>query len=96
LKLDYTLLVYPLHVLATNRTCDTIVSRQKLPGFRAITDLSNIRSLSGLFIGFIPYTFSYVASSFETKSYKEVEGLYTKQRNKGWFSWYMGENSFLK
>ena len=55
---DFSIPVYPLHVLTTTRICDTLISRHHMnnsPWIRAHTDLYNIRSVSGLMIGFIPY-----------------------------------------
>ena len=76
-KVDYSILTYPLHVLATNRICDTVVSRQKSKGgFRFVQDFSTIRSVSGLYIGFLPYLGSYVYTSFQTAKYHKKDGLF--------------------
>lgn len=51
---------YPVQVLATNRTCDTVISRRDLSGqsktFRIWKDLQITRSLQGLWAGLIPYS----------------------------------------
>ena len=77
---DYTMLVYPLHVLATNRTCDTMISRQNKIGFRSPSDLANIRSLSGLFAGLLPYSINYVRTMWDYQYYKKEDGLFLQQR----------------
>lgn len=77
---DYTMLVYPLHVLATNRTCDTMISRQNKIGFRSPSDLANIRSLSGLFAGLLPYSINYMRTMWDIQYYKKEDGLFLQQK----------------
>jgi hypothetical protein len=76
---DHSLLAYPLHVLATSRTCDTMISRQNLASPRFITDLANIRSLSGLFAGIIPYSFNFVYSMWSYQIYEKKDGLFVQR-----------------
>ena len=82
-SVDHSILTYPLHVLATNRICETVVSRRRAAsaqpgGNRIIQDLSTIRNISGLFIGLVPYCLAYTYSSFIVKKYHKVDGLYLK------------------
>ena len=79
-SVDHSILTYPLHVLATNRICETVVSRRRSQpsGNRVIQDLNTIRSISGLFIGLVPYCLAYAYSSFIVKKYVKTDGLYLK------------------
>ena len=82
------MLIYPIHVLATNRVVDTMISRsidnEKLYGdgknrkFRMLHDLKNIRNISGLFIGFLPYSLAYF-KGMEWTFYKKVDDLFLLQ-----------------
>ena len=76
-------MTYPLHVLATNRICETVVSRRRTAptaqgGNRMLQDFSTIRNISGLFIGLVPYCIAYAYSSFIYKKYVKTDGLYLK------------------
>ena len=73
---DHSLLVYPLHLLATNRTCETMISRQKKSAPRFISDLSNIRNVSGLFAGMLPYSLNYARTMWTYELYKKEDGLF--------------------
>jgi|TARA_B110000285_G_C14961460_1_gene531906 hypothetical protein len=74
---DYSMLVYPLHVLATNRTCDTMISRKTDAGpFRFLRDFQNIRNVSWLFAGLLPYTINYARLFTDYQVYKKEDGLY--------------------
>ena len=80
-SIDHSILTYPLHVLATNRICETVVSRRRAQptgGNRVIQDLNTIRSISGLFIGLVPYCIAYIYSSFIVKKYVKTDGLYLR------------------
>ena len=72
-------MMYPMHVLCTNRVCDTVISRSSNPNkIRILSDFRNIYSLTGVFIGIIPYTLSYLYSCFTIKKYKNDDGLLVK------------------
>jgi hypothetical protein len=76
---DYSMLIYPLHVLATNRTCDTVISRKTDMGkFRFINDFGNIRTLGGLFAGLLPYTINYARVFVDLQVFKKEEGLFVQ------------------
>lgn len=75
---DYSLILYPLHVLTTNRACNTTISRQRGPEpIRWYNDLKSIRSISGLSIGFVAYFLCYISKAFQTETFTKIEGLYT-------------------
>lgn len=74
---DYSMPIYPLHVLSTNRMCDTMISRKVDAGkFRIISDLGTIRSLSGLFAGLLPYTICYCRNFIDYQVFKKEDGLF--------------------
>jgi hypothetical protein len=66
--LDHTMMVYPLHVLSTNRVCETMVSRERvMNGGRNIgfhQDVSNINKKGGLMLGLRPYLLTYLTFSW--------------------------------
>ena len=84
-KKDLSIFVYPLHVLTTNRICDTIISRQNQKGkwLRFPNDFNNIRSISGLMIGFTPYCISHFATCWDYNNYEQNDGLFIRKKAKG-------------
>ena len=71
-KFDPSLFIYPIHTLTTNRMCDTLISRQNQrsqPWIRFHTDLGNIRSVSGVMIGFVPYCMSHFVHCWDYSTY---------------------------
>jgi hypothetical protein len=48
-----------------------------------IKDLKNIRSVSGLFAGFLPFTINYVRLYVDYFVYKKEDGLYEAQTYRG-------------
>ena len=77
------MLVYPLHVLCTNRILNTMISRNRTNKTNSgtkgsiIKDFTNIHRLSGVFIGLVPYTLAYFGSMQYT-NYKKIDGLFIK------------------
>jgi hypothetical protein len=75
---DNSLLIYPLHVLATNRMCDTMNSKK--PGtamFKFPADFVQIRSASSLFAGLLPYSINYLINNIDLQIFKKEDGLFT-------------------
>ena len=82
-RTDYTLLAYPLHVLSTSRMCDTIISRSQTSKktenrMQMTKDLANLRRMSSLYIGFIPYLLSYLVTSCDLQIWIKSESFYMK------------------
>lgn len=63
LQPDLSFLIYPLHVLTTNRIVNTaIFRRQHTSLFRFHKDFSDLRKINGVkgwFAGIVPFTLSY-------------------------------------
>lgn len=81
-KVDYTLLAYPLHVLATSRMCDTIITRSQSAKsesrMRMSNDFSNLRRMNSLYIGFFPYLLAYFATSLDFQIFVKKDSFYIK------------------
>ena len=72
---DYTIPIYLIHVLATNRILDTVISRSEVNkparyffrislynSYRMFTDLKNMYKIGGIrsyFAGFVPYSLNF-------------------------------------
>ena len=57
---DFTMLIYPIHVLSTNRIINTIIYRKNPKSkFRALDDLRTMYRIQGVrafFLGLVPYS----------------------------------------
>ena len=77
---DYLIFsIYPLIVLGTNRICDTAISRKKNIGrIRYFDDLRNIRGMSSLYAGFLPFAINYIRLYILPKCnmYKKMDDFY--------------------
>lgn len=82
---DYTLLIYPMHVLSTNRILDTIISRnENVNGNKMRQDFKDIRKLRGFkgyYYGLVPYTLNYFLNHAEffgnaDEEYNDKYGYY--------------------
>ena len=60
---DFSMYIYPMHVLSTNRILNTIISRKE--NFRGpklfddLKDVYRLRGLKGYFFGIVPYSLNY-------------------------------------
>ena len=77
---DYLIFsIYPLIVLGTNRICDTAISRkQNIGRIRYFDDLRNIRGMSSLYAGFLPFAINYIRLYILPKCnmYKKMDDFY--------------------
>ena len=86
---DYAVFVYPLHVIATSRMVNSIMSRsthlKSTSPIRIHKDLALIYQISGprgFFYGFLPYSLSTLMSACMTKYEKDLgENTTPKQNN---------------
>jgi len=63
------MLIYPMHVLSTNRIVNTIISRKEnFRGIRLTDDLKDIyrlRGVRGYFYGIVPYSLNYFLNNVQ-------------------------------
>ena len=80
---DYSIFAFPIHVLGTNRTLDTAISRQQNPkkilmsrGLNDLVNISKLNGIKGLFAGFIPYAYNHMKNHWEYQLFKKDDGLF--------------------
>ena len=69
-KEDYTLLLYPFHVLSTNRILESIISRNRkedktIRMFSDFKDIKKLHGLRGFYLGLSPYLLNYGLNNIE-------------------------------
>lgn len=66
---DFSMYIYPMHVLSTNRILNTIISRKE--NFRGpklfddLKDVYRLRGLKGYFFGIVPYSLNYFMNNVQ-------------------------------
>ncbi|CDW89502.1 UNKNOWN [Stylonychia lemnae] len=69
---DYSLPIYPIHVLSTNRILDTIISRNEVN--KPASNMYKLRGIGAYFAGFVPYSINFFFNNveFQYKADEEV------------------------